>query len=448
MLLTRRELLELAAFVTMAPSSDGVESRAADTIRAYSAEGHHRTATASDRASAKALLARAQATGASASLEPFDLSRVDTAAAFVQIDGRRIAGLPMFDGAFTGAGGVSGRIGPIDGEQPIGWTRVAPNGEAALRKIREASRHAAIIAVTIGGHPGLCPVNAGWFSEPFGPPVLLVSSEHLAAIETAAGSGLEVQVVAQATRQAVQAFNVVSEIRGADPARPPVCVMTPRSGWHANASERGGGLVCWLETLRAVVASRGPANRPPPRLRRSAEASAQAEAGHDRNPPAVSVADARSAREGGSRTGGLLRTVKFVASSGHELGHLGLHDYLHRHPALAREAYAWIHFGANIGTSTGDTGMTPSDDRLRDAAVRALAPHGLDKIRQSQATQVAGEAATIKEAGGRFVSFIGANAWFHNPRDLWPDAVDIKAVATFARATADLTLALANAPDA
>ena len=225
--------------------------------------------------------------------------------------------------------------------------------------MREASRHTAIIAVTMGGNPGLCPVNAGWFSEPFGPPVLQVSSEHLAAIEDAAGSRLEVQVVAHATRQDAQAFNVVSEIRGADPARPPVCVMTPRSGWHANASERGGGLVCWLETMRS---GRRGANR-----RRAA--------------------------------GGLLRTVRFVASSGHELGHLGLHDYLHRHPALAREAYAWIHFGANIGTSTGDTGMTPSDDRLRDAAVRALAPHGLDKIRQSQAAQVAGEAATIREAG-------------------------------------------------
>jgi len=33
-LLTRRELLELAAFLTMAPAPDAVESRAADTIRA------------------------------------------------------------------------------------------------------------------------------------------------------------------------------------------------------------------------------------------------------------------------------------------------------------------------------------------------------------------------------------------------------------------------------
>ena len=218
----------------------------------------------------------------------------------------------------------------------------------------------------MGGKPGLCPVNAGWFTEPFGPPVVQVSSEHLEAIESAAAAGLEVRVTAQATRTAAQAVNVVAEVRGTDPAQAPVCVMTPRSGWHANASERGGGLVCWLETMRVVVASR-------PR-----------------------------------------RTVKFIASSGHELGHLGLHDYLRRNPTLAREAFAWVHFGANIGASTGDTGMTPSDDRLREAALRALAPYGLDSIRQSPAAQVAGEAATIREGGGRFVSFIGANAWFHN----------------------------------
>ena len=160
----------------------------------------------------------------------------------------------MFDGAFTAAGGLRGPIGPIDGDQPFAWTRVAPNGEAALRKLREGSRHAAIVAVTLGGKPGLCPVNAGWFSEPFGPPVLQISSEHLGAIEAASASHAEVRVVAHATRKTAQAFNVVADVPGTDPALPPVCVMTPRSGWHANASERGGGIVCWLETMRAVVA--------------------------------------------------------------------------------------------------------------------------------------------------------------------------------------------------
>ena len=388
----------MAALLAVAPPQDEVERRAAEVIRAYAAEGHHRTATAVDRSSADALLARVRAIDVTAALEPFDLSRVDPAAAFVQIAGRRIDGLPMFDGAFTGADGVSGRIGPIDGDQPIAWTRIPANGEAALRRMRDGSRHTAIVAVTMGGKPGLCPVNAAWFGAPFGPPVLQVSSEQLAAIEAASASSAEVRVVAQAARTAAKAFNVVAEIRGADPTLPPVGVMTPRSGWHANASERGGGLVCWLETMRAVVAAR-------PR-----------------------------------------RTVRFIASSGHELGHLGLHDYLHRNPALARGAFTWVHFGANIGASTGDNGMTTSDDRMREAALRALTPYGLEKIRQSTATQVGGEAATISEAGGRFVSFIGANAWFHNPGDLFPDAVDVPAVARAARAVADLAVSLASTP--
>jgi hypothetical protein len=426
--LTRRELLEMAGWFAVAPPADDLERRAADQIRAYSAEGHHRTATRVDRASAAALSARARASGAASSLQAFDLTRVDTAAAFVQIQGRRIDGLPMFDGAFTDAGGVNGRMGPVGGDQPIGWTRVAPNGEAALRRMREGSRHTAIVAVTIGGRPGLCPVNARWFTEPFGSPVLQVSSEHLGAIEGTAAAGLEVRVTAHATRTPAKAVNVVAEVRGTDPSLPPVCVMTPRSGWHANASERGGGLVCWLETLRAVVAAaKGPA--------KAGHYRYSADAAGDRNIPVVS---------GFSRTSGLLRTVRFIASSGHELGHLGLHDYLRRNPMLGHDAYAWVHYGANIGASTGDVGITPSDDRLRDAALSALAPHGLEKIRQAQAAQVGGEAATIKEAGGRFISFIGANAWFHNPGDLWPGAVDIHTVARFARATADLTLELAN----
>jgi hypothetical protein len=400
----------MAAVLVVAPPTDVIERRASDTIRAYAAEGDHRTATAVDRASAGALLQRARATGAVASLEPFDLSRVDPAAAFVQIGGQRLNGLPMFDGAFTSAGGISARIGPIDGDQPIAWTRIAPNGEAALRQIRDGSRHTGIVAVTMGGRPGLCPVNAAWFSDPFGPPVLQVSSDHLATVEAAAAAHSEVRLVASANRQRAQAFNVVADIQGAQPDLPPVCVMTPRSGWHANASERGGGLVCWLETMRVVVNAKDPASPE-----------------HDRKPQ-------------------LLRSVRFVASSGHELGHLGLRDYLRRHPTLARDAYAWVHFGANIGASTGDTGMTTSDDRLRDAAVRELTPHGLGAIRQSPAAQVGGEAATIKEQDGRFVSFIGRNEWFHNPRDLWPAAVDAAAVARFARAVADLTLALANTP--
>jgi hypothetical protein len=404
--LTRRELLGIAGLVLSAPPARSnpaadprdVEGRAADVIRKYSSEGLHRTATPVDRASADRLLGFVRDAGARPSLESFQLSRVDPVTCFVEIDGARIEGLSMFDGGFTGPEGVSGAIAPIERDGSIGLVQTPPTGEQPLHRQRVASRHRAIVAVTIGARPGLCPVNAAWFTSPSGPPVAQIGSEHLAAVQAAATSGRTVRVVAHVKRERATAYNVVAAIDGARRDLPPVCVMTPRSGWHANASERGGGLACWVETIRAVARAR----------------------------PA--------------------RTVRFVASSGHELGHLGLHDYLDRHDGLAANAFAWVHLGANIGASTGDTRMTSSDDALGGAAVRALTPHGLGTIARTPAAQVAGEAATIKEQNGRFVSFIGQNAWFHNPGDLWPDAVDVATVARFARAIADLTIFLANEP--
>jgi hypothetical protein len=408
MSLTRRELLErCAALALVRPAApqrmdasqlDAAARRAADVISGYAAEGFHRTATKVDRASADRLMALARSAGTAPRLEPFDLSRLDPADAFLEIDGRRIEGLPMFDAPGTDRRGVAGAIGSIEGggDHPIALTNVNPNAEVELRKVREGSRHRAILAVTTGQRPGLCPVNAAYFTEPFGPPVLQIGSEHLAAIERVAQSGGLVRVVAHSTRTPATAFNVVAEVHGTHAGLKPVCVMTPRSGWYLNASERGGGLAAWLEALRAVAAAQ-------PR-----------------------------------------RTVRFVASSGHELGHLGLHSYLDRNPSLAGGALVWVHLGANIGASTGPTAMTCSDGRAEAAALRALAGYGIDDLPRTPAAQVGGEALTISRKGGRFISFIGRNAWFHNPHDTWPDAVDRQAVARLAGAVSDLTLALGD----
>src|SRR5262245_579698 len=404
MRVTRRELFELTGFTFGAgvlsrtaadDAPDAIARRAADVVRAYSSEGFHRTATAVDRASADRLRTLAREAGVDARLEAFELSRVDPGPALLEVAGRRIDGLPMFDGGSTDRDGIRAAIGSTTSDRPIAWLRIAPNGEVELRKGREGSLRRALVVFTSGQHPGLCPINAAFFSEPFGPPVLQIGSEHQAVVEQAASAGENVRVVAAATRRHATAFNVVAEVRGTQPDLPPVCVMTPRSGWYYNASERGGGLVCWLETMRACASKR-------PR-----------------------------------------RTVRFVASSGHELGHLGLYAYLAANPALARAALAWIHYGANIGASTGDVGMASSTDRLEAAASAALSQQGLGNVRRVPAARVGGEAATIAREGGQFVSFIGQNAWFHNPRDTWPDAVDVPAIARFARATADLTVALA-----
>jgi hypothetical protein len=405
MRISRRELLAIAGAgaavrVVRAQSDQDLAAtteRARDVIREYNAEGFHRTASAVDRSSADRLLVRMRGAVAGPRLEPFDVSRVDLNTAFFEIDRHRIEGLPMYDGAFTDPQGVRGALGGIDSDRQIAWIKVNPNAEIQLRKARERAGLRALIAVTMGRHPGLCPVNAAFFSDPFGPPVLQVSSEELPAIEQAADAGADVRVVAAVTRRPASAFNLVADVPGRRPDLPPVCVMTPRSGWYFNASERGGGLVCWLETLRACAVARP------------------------------------------------LRTVRFVASSGHELGHLGLHAYLKRNPTLARDAAVWIHFGANIGAVGGEVRLTCSGDALESEAIRALTAFDLNRMARQPASQVGGEAGTIGAAGGRFVSFIGSNEWFHNPGDRWPDAVDLQTVARFARATASLTITLANA---
>jgi hypothetical protein len=397
MTITRRELLQLAGASAIADVFvDEVSRRAARVISDYSAEGFHRTATRVDRASADRLVRAVREAGATARLEAFELSRVDPGPAFLEIDGRQLEGLPMFDAPFTTADGVRGPIGAITSDAPIGWTRIAPNGDAQLRRVRDAAPHRAIVAVTTGPHPGLCPVNAQYFAAPFGPPVLQVGSEHAEAIERAAGKGSAVRVVAHATRRPATAFNVVVDVEGTRADLAPFAVMTPRSGWHYNASERGGGLVCWLETIRAVASARP------------------------------------------------LRTARFVASSGHELGHLGLQAYLHQRTSLAHDALVWLHFGANIGAVGGPVTTTCSDKEWEAMAIRAFAESGVLRLNSAPADRVGGEAATIREQGGRFISFIGSNTWFHHPRDRWPDTVNIGTVVRFATASAALAVTLAN----
>src|SRR5439155_6152620 len=102
--------------------------------------------------------------------------------------------------------------------------------------------------------PGLCPSNADSFLEPFGPPVVQVSSEEADYLQRCARDGVDVQVRAHVKRTAAQAVNVTAAIDGARRTAAPLIIMTPRSGWWTCASERGGGLACWIELMRDLRA--------------------------------------------------------------------------------------------------------------------------------------------------------------------------------------------------
>jgi hypothetical protein len=415
--LTRAEFLLLAALAWLPAESaraalarrrqapgaapDSQPQRIAGVIEAFDRQGFHRTGTDVDHISGEWLEREAARRGADTTRETFPLQRFDLRAAYVEIGGRRLDGLPLFDGGTTGPGGIVARLGPAGSGSPLllatlDAAAISSEGRF-LEALRRSGQPRGIVAVTKGAHPGLSPSNAVSFANPYGVPVLQVSSEHEAWLRERAAGLAEATLVVDAARTAATARNVVATIRGANPALAPLFVITPRSGWFHCASERGGGIACWLEMI-GILSATSP-----------------------------------------------MRRVVFIASSGHELGHLGLDAALESRPGIVRSASAWIHLGANIGAAGGRPRLQASDDAMEAVAAAALERAGapVDQ-RMPRGTVPAGEARNIHVGGGRYVSLLGSGPYFHNIADRFPAAVDVPAVARFAQALSDCAARLAG----
>jgi hypothetical protein len=362
-------------------------------LKAWDSQGTHRTATAGDHAGAEWLASEASALGASVTIEEFRLERLDPAAAFLQIGEAVIEGVPVFDAPVTGTDGIAGVLGKTIAVQEFSPRAVY---DPAYRTFREAEDHDALVIVCQGEHPGLGLLNAEQFREPYGAPAIHVSSEDRDRVLAAAARGARARLIADSRHAPARARNVVVTLPGRDPARRPVVVMTPRSSWWQSTSERGGGIVCWLETLRALLAE----------------------------PPAGDVI--------------------LTANSGHELGHLGLDDFIVRRPGWDQpDGAVWVHYGANIGAAGGSLSVMSADGALRDGMQGALARPGVPPPVMAPTSMVpSGETRDIHRAGGRYVTLVGTNPLFHLPQDRWPHDVDVPMIERIAAAAARLAVEL------
>jgi hypothetical protein len=379
--------------------SDDATARATAWLRAWDSQGIHRTATAGDEAGADWLIREAAGLGAVPAVETFTLDRLDPIDTYLEFDGVRIPGVPVFDSPSTESDGVAGILGPVGAETSIAVAELSPRSTYSpdYEELRRNPAHLGIVIICKGANPGLGLLNAERFRHPYGPPAIHVSSE--ARVLSAAARRASTRLVAASRRTRALGRNVVLRIDGQDRARAPVVVMTPRSSWWQSTSERGGGLVCWLESLRALIAS-------PPRC-----------------------------------------DVIFSANSGHELGHLGLGDFMARRPGwerpVAEGGAAWVHYGANIGAVGGQLSIQSASEALRALAAAELTRIGQQPDHIAPKTLVpTGETRDIHRAGGYYLTLVGSNPLFHLPQDRWPDAVDAGIVARVAAAAARLVLGL------
>jgi hypothetical protein len=376
------------------------QSRAARWLAAWDAHGLHRTATAGDEAGADWLMAEAAALGAEVGVEEFALERLDPVDAFLEIGATRIAAVPVFDAPATGTAGISGRLGPVGGGAEIAVAELSPQAvySGEFEELRRVGGHRGFVVLCDGRTPGLALLNAERFRQPYGTPAIHVSGEAGGLMRRALARGTPARLVAESRLTPATARNLVIALDGTDSEEPPLVVMTPRSSWWQSTAERGGGIVCWLEALRALLAA----------------------------PPA--------------------QPVVFTANSGHELGHLGFDDFLARRPGwegpARRGGATWVHFGANIGAAAGTLSVASPEDDLAELAAAELV-----RVRQAcnmtERSRVPnGETRDIHLAGGRCLALVGDNRLFHLPQDRWPGAVDLAAVARIAAGAAGIVLAL------
>ena len=375
-------------------AEDGAEARAVTWLAGWDSHDIHRTATAGDRQGADWLTAEARALGATVDIESFPLDRLDPVAAFVELEGTRYPGVAMFDAPDTRDGRVhalANEIGKGEGLIGLGVTSPLQVYSPDFQRMRRETPHWALVLVTEGGAPGLALLNAESFTRPYGPAILQVPSELKSLLFGAIARGAALRVVTRSTRTRTTAPNVVVTLKGRDATRPPLVVMTPRSSWFVSTAERGGGLVCWLECLRALA---------------------------------------------GRQPG---RDVVFTANSGHELGHIGLDAFLDRRPGWLTGA-EFVHFGANIGAAGGALSVVSGHDDLRARMSAALTAAGLKHA--TSAAMPNGETRDIHRAGGRYITLVGGNALFHLPQDRLPHAVApdavVRAAAAAVRVVSDL----------
>ena len=384
-----------------------LEQRIATILETYDQQGIHRTGTTGDTKNAHYLAEEIKAAGQKPLLTKFRHLRIDPIQSELQIGNHTIQGIPFFDGTFTDKNGIRGQIGGPENNAPItvghhltnrGWDK------PQLAHAQRRNKIKAMIAICKQTHPddmrGLTPTNAENFTTPFGPPVLQVPDSAEERIAEAISANKEARVIAHVARTEVQAMNVETRIQGKNSSLPPLVIITPRSGWWQCVSERGGGIACWLEMIRALS---------------------------EHQPQ---------------------RDVWFVASTGHELGHLGLDFFLSHHRPLIKAAHVWIHLGANFAAANCPIRLQASREELAQLTRRTIAETSISAIDFTPVgTRPGGEARNIYDSGGQYISITGRNRLFHHPADHWPRAIDLKKIVRLTHALTKLTVQLADSDD-
>jgi len=368
----------------------------AKLVAAFDASGIHRVGTPGDLASGAWFEGEAAQSGVAISRMPVPIQRTIVEEAYLECEGLRIDGLPMFDSPSTS--GVSGKLCSSDGTGTIGFAEFPSNAASIkgqpLEKLRRATQHQALVVATRVTGDSLAPINAQYYNTPFGPPVLQVAGMHHALLAEHAQTNSVVKFVSRHRRESADSFNLCAVAAGESGTRP-IAVVTPRTGWWESTAERAGGMVAWLAAVDAAGALK--------------------------------------------RAGQLKHEFRAYATCGHELGHLGLQTLTQQQTPLITNAQYWLHLGANLG-GTGNLTMmiravnTADTEQMRGLLIAEGYP--AQHILVEPVGKISGEGHDLHHLGAKVLSLAGSNLHFHAASDRWPGNVNAGGIASISRAVA------------
>lgn len=345
----------------------------------------HRAGGAGDKASRDLAIETLTAAGYDVSVQTVPIRQWIHERAILDVDGQPLEGFPLWwppEGEPDRR--AKGRLSPaakaVAGE--IALLSVPPQVEPGLKKKTRRQLQnaldrdvAGVILLTETPSGEAFAFNTrsprpGYFDVP----VLILGSAHEAALATAMAEGVPVTLTLDGHYEDLETWNIIGRMDRSGERT--VAVSTTRTGWYTSLAERGPGIALFLE-LSKWAATTGDAD------------------------------------------------LLFVATGGHELGHIGMDHFLESAAAPAPDATAlWVHLGASIAAyqeaasphqNTDSRWIIYSADRMW--RVRRL--FGDMGYHQSPGfLSTFGEAADIKKAGYKsFIAFAGAHDRFHLPGD-------------------------------
>lgn len=397
--------LLLAAVVVVAakPASAPPPATGSDAYRfleEFASFGNHRTGTNVDRRTAAWFANHLEDAGYDVEVQPFDFPRFSVREASIRVGGVAPPVTPLYYSGVTSSEGIQGELVDVGLGTPVELALHDLAGKVALVHVpmpapgliptfapaRTAAQNAGAVAlvaavdapanqlfgINVTAQPGVC-----------GLPVLVVGSQDGALLSSL--SGQVADVVLDAVVRPGESQNVVAVREGPGPGV--VIVGTPLNGWFRTATERGSGVGTLLTLARHFA-----------------------------------TIDTAS-------------TLVFVGTGGHEVGFLGLGEFVEANPDLVAAATAYVHLGASVaarqqldlGDTIVSTGLveptrlliTSENPILQTVAAASFALAAPFAALPPSSGQN-GEQQVMYEAGVPILSLSGTFLWFHTPRDL-PD---------------------------